>query len=155
VGVARASLDLEEGTRVSYEFFDHTGDIGVRVSGATVEELFADAATALTATLVDLATVQCRAREWVGLEAPSLELLLVDWLNDLVFRFDVDEWLVARATPRISDQDGGWKLEAAIEGESVDPARHHVRLLIKGVTYHQLAITQTSNGFETTVIFDI
>jgi SHS2 domain-containing protein len=138
-----------------YEFFDHTGDIGVRVRAATVSDLFADAAAALTATLVDPSTVLGRAREWVALSAPSLELLLVDWLNDLVFRFDVDEFVAARVTPRIEQQQDEWKLEATIEGEHVDPARHRVKLPVKGVTYHQLEIVKTDRGFETSVVFDI
>ncbi len=138
-----------------YEFFDHTGDIGVRVSGATLDELFADAAAALTATLVDPATIECRAREWVALEAPSLELLLVDWLNDLVFRFDVNDLLVRRTSPKVAREDEAWKLEAAIEGEAIDPSRHKVKLLIKGVTYHQLAVRETEGGLETSVVFDI
>jgi len=138
-----------------FEFFDHTGDIGVRVRAATVSDLFADAAAALTATLVDPSTVLGREREWVALSAPSLELLLVDWLNDLVFRFDVDEFVAARVSPRIDQQEDEWKLEATIEGEHVEPARHRVKLLVKGVTYHQLEIVKTDRGFETSVIFDI
>lgn len=138
-----------------YEFFDHTGDIGVRVHAATVGDLFADAAAALTATVVDPGTIERREREWVALTAPSLELLLVDWLNDLVFRFDVDEFLVAHASPRVERQQEEWKLEATIEGEPLDPARHRVKLLIKAVTYHQLAIAETDRGFETAVVFDI
>ena len=140
---------------MSYEFFDHTGDIGVRVRAATVSDLFADAAAALTATLVDPSTVLGREREWVALSAPSLELLLVDWLNDLVFRFDVDEFVAARVSPRIDQQEDEWKLEATIEGEHLEPARHRVKLLVKGVTYHQLEIVKTDRGFETSVIFDI
>ncbi len=140
---------------MAFEFFDHTGDIGVRVSAATLDELFADAASALTATLVAPETVECRAREWVALEAPSLELLLVDWLNDLVFRFDVDELLVARTSPKVMRDEQVWKLEAAIEGEPLDAARHRVKRLIKSVTYHQLTVRTTDEGFETSVVFDI
>lgn len=138
-----------------FEFFDHTGDIGVRVSGATIEDLFADAAMALTATLIDAATVQPRERAWIVLEAPSLDLLLVDWLNEIVFRFDVDEMLVARTSPRVIQEGDTWKLEAAVEGETIEAARHHVKLLIKGVTYHQLTIAHSDRGFETSVVFDI
>jgi SHS2 domain-containing protein len=140
---------------VPYEFFDHTGDIGVRVRAAGLNELFADAAAALTATLVDPSTVLGREREWVSLSAPSLELLLVDWLNDLVFRFDVDEFLAARVAPRIEQQQDEWKIQATVEGERLDPARHRAKLAVKGVTYHQLEITKTDRGFETAVVFDI
>jgi SHS2 domain-containing protein len=100
-----------------------------------VSDLFADAAAALTATLVDPSTVMGRAREWVALSAPSLELLLVDWLNDLVFRFDVDEFVTARVTPRIERQQDEWKLEPS-GGTWNWPAT--ALLLVKGVIYHQL-----------------
>ena len=138
-----------------YEFFDHTGDIGVRVRAGSLGDLFADAAAALTATLVDPSTVLGREREWVSLAAPSLELLLVDWLNDLVFRFDVDEFVVARVAPRIEQQQEEWKLESTLEGEHLEPARHRVKLAVKGVTYHQLEIVKTDRGFETALVFDI
>lgn len=138
-----------------FEFFDHTGDIGVRVWGATLDELFAEAAAALTATLVDPATVGRQTREWVTLEAASLDLLLVDWLNDLVFRFDVDGLIVARAEPRVAREGTGWKLEGGLEGERFDPTRHRVRVLVKGATYHRLAIRETPDGFETSVVFDV
>jgi SHS2 domain-containing protein len=138
-----------------FEFFDHTGDIGVRVRAGSLDELFAEAAAALTATLVDPTSVERRLREWAALEASSLDLLLVDWLNDLVFRFDVDEFLVAHTEPRVVRQGDGWKLEATLEGEKVDPRRHRVRVLVKGATYHRLAITETPQGFETSIVFDI
>ncbi len=138
-----------------FEFFDHTGDVGVRVRAASLDELFAEAAAALTATLVDPATVERRVREWATLEAASLDLLLVDWLNDLVFRFDVDNLLVARTEPRVVREGPGWKVEAALEGEPFDPARHRVRVLVKGATYHRLAIKETPAGYETSVVFDI
>jgi SHS2 domain-containing protein len=138
-----------------YEFLDHTGDVAVRLRAASLGALFADAARALTATLVEAGDVRPAARHLVSLEAGSPDLLLVDWLNELVYRFDVDRLVVARADVRVIDAGGAWRLDATVLGEPLDEARHPVRVLVKGVTYHQLGIGDVDGALETTVVFDI
>jgi len=140
---------------MSYRFLDHTGDVAVRVRAASLGALFAEAASALTATLVEGGDVRPVARCDVSLEAGSPDLLLVDWLSELVYRFDVERFLVARADARVTRTGGAWRLESAVFGEPLDETRHHVRVPVKGVTYHQLAIAEVDGAFETTVVFDI
>ena len=140
---------------MSYRFLDHTGDVAVRVRAASLGALFTDAARALTATLVEAGDVRPAARRDVSLEAASADLLLVDWLSELVYRFDVERFLVARADARVTRTGGAWRLEAAVFGETLDETRHQVRVPVKGVTYHQLAIAEVEGAFETTVVLDI
>jgi SHS2 domain-containing protein len=140
---------------MGFDFLDHTGDVAVRVRAASLGALFAEAALALAATLVETGEVRPAARRDVSLEAASPDLLLVDWLNELVFRFDVERFLVARADARVSEAAGAWRLDAAVFGEPLDESRHQVRVPVKGVTYHQLAIAEVDGALETTVVFDI
>ena len=140
---------------MSYRFLDHTGDVAVRVRAASLAALFAEAALALTATLVEDGEVRPSSRRDVSLEAASADLLLVDWLNELVYRFDVERFLVARADARVIATGGAWHLDAAVFGEPLDGTRHQVRVPVKGVTYHQLAIAEVDGALETTVVFDI
>ncbi len=140
---------------MSYLFLDHTGDIAVRVTAASLDRLFEEAAAALAATIVDAAAVRTDRRLDVTLEAPAPDLLLVDWLNELVYRFETDLWLAGRAEARVWQAGEVWQLEAKTFGEPLDEARHRVKVLIKGVTYHQLAIQETAEGIETVVVFDI
>lgn len=140
---------------MGFDFLDHTGDVAVRVRAASLGALFADAAGALTATLVEAGAVRPAARHDVSLEAASPDLLLVDWLNELVYRFEVDGFLVARADARVAEAGGAWRLDAAVFGEPLDEARHQVRVPVKGVTYHRLAIAEVDGALETMVVFDI
>ena len=140
---------------MSYRFLDHTGDVAARVRAASLGALFADAALALTATLVEARGVRPAAGLEVALEAAPPDLLLVDWLNELVYRFDVDGFLVAQADVQVIPRAGVWRLDATVLGEALDEARHLVRVPVKGVTYHQLAIEEVDGEVETTVVFDI
>jgi len=140
---------------MGFWFLDHTGDVAVRVRAASLGALFADAARALTATIVEAGDVKPAMRWDVSLEAASADLLLVDWLNELVYRFDVERYLVARVDARVADAGGAWRLDADVLGEPLDETRHRVRVPVKGVTYHQLTIAEVDGALETTVVFDV
>ena len=73
-----------------YEFVDHTGDIGVRVFGQTLPELFQQAAEALTFIITDPETIRIKATRKILLEAKTDEELLITWLNQLVYLFDTE-----------------------------------------------------------------
>jgi SHS2 domain-containing protein len=85
-------------------------------------------------------------------EAPDLEALLVDWLNHLLYLFDVEgflgrEFKVVSLTPR--------RLQARVRGDIFDPARHPEKTGVKAATYHHLAITPKNRGWQATVILDL
>lgn len=138
-----------------YEFFDHTGDIGVSLSGTTVDELFRAAARAFTEAVTPVAGVEPRRPEELSVAAPELDLLLVDFLSELLYRFDTRGWLTRDAEIEVRELDGGWSLQSTLLGERHDEARHPTRVLIKGVTYHQLYIERDAEGYRARVVFDI
>jgi SHS2 domain-containing protein len=138
-----------------HAFFDHTGDIGVRLSAATLEDLFAFAAVAFVETVAEPAGFEPRRAIPVALDASGPDLLLVDWLSEILFRFEVEQFLPARVEVRVTREGDGWRLEGTLMGETVDPARHAVKLLVKAVTYHALQVEQTADGWQGTVVFDI
>jgi SHS2 domain-containing protein len=140
---------------VTYSFFPHTGDIGLRVAASTLDLLFAEAASALTGVLTYSSRVDGRRTTTVELASPDVELLLVDWLNELLFIFETDRLLVAGALVAVTVGAGEARLRAAVTGESFDPDRHPVETLVKAATYHLLAIRQTERGWEATVVLDV
>jgi SHS2 domain-containing protein len=140
---------------VPYEFFDHTGDIGVRLRAASLEDLFAAAAEALADTLSDPASIRPLVPDTVTLDAPDLDLLLVDWLSELLYRFDAHAMLTARTVVAIRSGKDYWHLEATIEGERLDPDRHPVKVLLKAITHHGLAVVRSASGWEASVVFDV
>jgi SHS2 domain-containing protein len=140
---------------MAYEFFDHTGDIGVGLSGRSLDELFAAAAVAFTDSVTTLACVEPRRPEELDVAAPELDLLMVDFLSELLYRFDTRAWLTREAQVEVREQDGGWELRGTLIGERHDDKRHPVKVLIKAVTYHGLRIEQREGLWSARVVFDI
>jgi SHS2 domain-containing protein len=141
--------------RQGFTFVDHTADVAVRLYGATLDDLFAAAAAALTAATTEPDAVMPRRSVTISLEASDLELLLVDWVGELLYRFETEHLLVASARPRVTGQEGGWRVGADVSGEPRDPARHPIKVLVKAVTFHGLRIEHGPDGYETLLVFDI
>ena len=134
-----------------YELIDHTADIGVRVNGGSLPELFEHAAFALFDVMFDITGVQPVLEREFSCTRDSYEELLVEWLGNLLYVFDTERIVFSRFSVERLD---GQLLSARASGEYYDPARHAVKSLVKAVTYHGLCVQQTQAGFEATVIFD-
>ena len=138
-----------------FSFFDHTGDVGIDLASSSLGGLFEAAAQAFTETLCDLESVRPTVERVVSLEAPSSELLLVEWLSELLYLFEVDEFLVHSAAVGLTETPTGLGLAATLSGEGLDPRTHRIRILVKGVTYHGLSIVTSGDGVRAAVILDI
>src|SRR3954471_20078432 len=104
-----------------YETFDHTADLGLRVRAPDLPALFAEAARALFATVVeDLDSVQPRQKVSVELPPDKPEFLLFDWLNGLLYHLDSGHLLLGRFAVTLDDAG----LHGIAEGEPIDPDRH-------------------------------
>ena len=108
----------------------------------------------MTDAMTTAECVEPRVAEHISVEGPELDLLLVDWLSELLFRFETRGFLVARATVELITADV-YRLGARIEGEPLDAERHPMKVLLKAVTYHGLEVREEPGGWSATVIFDI
>ena len=138
--------------RRPYRQLSHTADLAWRLWGQDLPELFENAGRALSATLTDRRYLRRRATRTVRLTASDRESLLVDWLNHLLYLFDVDGFLgrdfqVELLTPE--------SLAAVVTGENFDPARHPSLSGVKAATYHQLSILPVHDGWQATVVLDL
>ncbi|MEW6659418.1 MAG: archease [Thermodesulfobacteriota bacterium] len=138
--------------KTKYRQLAHTADLGLRIWGATREELFENAGAALTAVLTDRRRLRLGKNVEILVEAPDLEALLVAWLNHLLYLYDVDAFLgrefqVLALSPQ--------RLAARARGETYDPERHVARTAVKAATYHHLAIVKGRGGWQATVILDL
>ena len=125
-----------------WEHFSHQADIGVRGIGTSREEAFEQAALALTAVVTDPQTVRPKEAVEIACEAPDDELLLVDWLNALIYEMATRHMLWSRFTVRIEGQ----RLQATAWGEKTDVARHQPTVEVKGATYTNLSVRQDETG---------
>lgn len=139
---------------MAFEVFDHTADIGLFVTAPTAEELFEEAGRALTSLIVENPdAIESRESAAIELEAGSVEELFVLWLQELIYRFEVDHLLFAEFSARLAD--GHRRLQALCGGERADWTRHEPDTEVKGVTYHQLEVSRTEAGWLARVILDI
>jgi SHS2 domain-containing protein len=125
-----------------WEHFSHDADIGVRGYGASIAEAFAQAALALSAVITDPAMIAPHTPVDIKAKAPDQELLLVDWLNALIYEMATHKWLFSRFDVRIKDTT----LEARVWGERVDPGRHKPAVEVKGATYTELRVARLDDG---------
>ena len=138
--------------RMSYEFFDHTADVGVRVRGGTLAELFQHAAAALTELLIERSPVAPQQARAVALDAASVDGLLRGWLTELLVWFDAERFVMASVA---FDELSETRLRARVEGEQFDPAKHAAGVEVKGVTRHQFRVAQAPGGWEAELIVDV
>lgn len=125
-----------------WEHFHHVADIGVRGLGTTMAEAFSQAALAMTAVITAPDTVRPTRDIPIHCQAPDVELLLVDWLNALIYAMAVRHMLFCRFEVTITDLD----LNARAWGEAVDRPRHQPAVEVKGATYTALRVVQTPEG---------
>jgi tRNA nucleotidyltransferase (CCA-adding enzyme) len=125
-----------------WEHFPHEADMGIRGIGNTRDEAFEQAALAMTAVITDPARVSATEMVEIARQAPDDELLLVDWLNALVYEMATRKLLFSRFEVRVKDH----VLNARAWGEPMNAAKHHMAVEVKGATYTALRVAQESNG---------
>jgi len=142
--------DLVAGTDCDFEELGHTAEVGMRVRSASAATLFACAGQAMFALIgAESDRESFAAQRTVTLDAPDIESLLVDWLNELVYLHETTgevypECRVIEWTPT--------SLSATITGyqPSQSPALH-----VKAVTYHELQVREEQDGWMAQVYCDI
>lgn len=139
--------------RAAVRTIEHTGDLGLAISGPTLDRLLEAAVLGLCDVIVDAAQVQARAERSFALAADNRELLLVRLLAEAIYLYDAERWLPAEAA--VICEDGGRRLVARLRGEPFDPERHEVKTEVKAVTYHELSIREQGGLLAARVILDL
>jgi SHS2 domain-containing protein len=142
------------GTR--FEFVEGaTSDLAFVAQGPTVGATFAAAGQAfLAATVEQPETVERRERRSIELEEPDLELLLVRFLNELVYLLDAEELLLHPEDVEIV-WNSSVRLRADLVGERIDRRRHALASDVKAATAHGLRVAKTTDGWTATATFDV
>jgi Uncharacterized conserved protein len=125
--------------------------MGVRGVGATLSEAFEQAALAMTGAVTDPQSVEPREEVAIECEAPDRELLLVEWLNALVYEMAVRKMLFSRFEVQLD----GNRLHGRAWGERVEPARHHPAVEVKGATYTALRVAEEGGEWIAQTVVDV
>lgn len=122
--------------RMRYRVLDHTADALIEAYGETLSERFANAAYAMFDQITDAESVRPTGEARISLNADSVEQLLVDFLQELLYMHDTESLVFAEFDVKTD----GRVLDAVVRGEEFDGSRHEKRAVVKGVTYHDLKI---------------
>jgi len=133
-----------------FKVLDHIADIAIEAKGATLEELFENAALGISSEMADLRRLTVSVKREISVEAQDqdLESLLVAWLSELLYHLEVEgevysEFKVKSLSPE--------RLNVEVKGGRVEVPRRH----IKAVTYHGLKVEKIDHGFRAVVVYDI
>jgi len=127
---------------------DHTADWAIRVRGATLPELFASAATGMYSLVADLPTVEPTVERIIKVKGVDAEALLVNWLNELIYHTEMDGEVFCEFHVDSFDLT---RLSATVRaGRGIE-----LKKQIKAVTFHNLQIVSTVDGYEVTIVFDV
>jgi SHS2 domain-containing protein len=134
---------------IGFEEIEHTADWALRVYGRDLHELYLNAARGMNALMVsEISVSNPEVERHVELEALDAESLLVEWLSELAYWAEAEMLIFHQFDLLLATST---HLEAIARGNYVSNLKKH----IKAVTYHNLEISETDTGLETTIVFDV
>jgi SHS2 domain-containing protein len=135
-----------------FEILDHTADIGLVVYGGDLKALFENAGEGFFHIITDLRKVKRRIERPIMLRGESLDRLIVDWLNELLYLHDVEGLLFKGFKVKSVGEDG---LKATVKGEPFQEGVHVIKTGVKAVTYHQIEVRQENGHWRAQIIIDL
>jgi len=144
-----------------YQYLEEIGtaDIAFEATGGDLPELFKAAAEATTNVMIDnLRAIQRRETRQIELASDSIEMLLFDFLQELIYFKDARRLLFRVCVVQIDQREDRWLLKATLAGEQLDPTRHEQRADVKAVTLHGFCLQESEPpqaGWRARVLLDI
>lgn len=129
---------------------DLTSDVMFEAYGRDLKEVFENAAYALFSVICQCDRVKPKISKEIVVEAEDEKELMIDWLQELIARVDVEEMFFCRFEVR---EISGTRLKARIYGEEIRPELGET--VVKAVTYHNFSFEKTDKGYVARVVLDI
>ena len=137
---------------MTYELFEHTADVGLRVRAPSLDRLFADAALGLFSMVIpNLDAVRTLIEKQIEATEDAYDYLLFDWLNELLYIFETEHLVFVDFDVQIQE----YELRARCRGEPLATERHGEGMELKAITYHGLKVEQLDGQWLAEVIVDI
>ena len=141
-----------------YHYLENIGtaDIAFEATGRDLPELFIAAAEATMNVMIDtLNAIEPRQTRQIKLSTDNIEMLLFDFLQELIYFKDAKRLLLRAREVRIEHKDEAYVLKATVTGEQLDATRHKQRADVKAVTLHGFSVEQRDDGWKAKVLLDI
>jgi SHS2 domain-containing protein len=131
-------------------------DIAFNAWAETLDKLFEEAARATMQVMVEnWADIRPQEKVELKLDQSNEEMLLFDFLNELIFYKDARKLVLLPSRISIEQSEEEWSLQATLQGEEIDPARHRLNTDVKAVTMLRFALTKVKEGWRATVVLDV
>jgi len=143
---------------VPYKYLEDVGtaDIAFEAAGRDLPELFTAAAEATMNVMIEnLGAIEPRAKRRVELKNDVIDMLLFDFLQELIYFKDAERLLLRIHEIRIDEKDGNYFLDATTKGEPLDATRHEQRADVKAVTLHDFYVKKIDDAWKASVLLDI
>jgi SHS2 domain-containing protein len=133
-----------------------TADIAFEATGRDLPELFTSAADATMNVMIEnLDTIDPRETRRIELKNDEIDMLLFDFLQELIYLKDAERLLLRVREMRIEEEKEAYSLRATTAGEPLDDGRHQQRADVKAVTLHNFRVEKTGGGWKARVLLDI
>ncbi|MBU0466694.1 MAG: archease [Nanoarchaeota archaeon] len=134
---------------MKYTFLPHTADIKFKAYGKTLNQAFENAALAISKILAKENKVKTNITKDIELEGIDQKSLFYNFLEEIIFLFDAEHFIVSKASIKITK----YKLTAKLKG---DNASNYQGLdHIKAATYAEMHIKKTQKGWEVQAVVDV
>jgi len=148
--------EIGEKSDGNYEYLYHIADAKFKAYGSTLEEAFENAALAMFNVMINTSGLGvCESRD-IEIGSPDIKGLLVEWLSELLYLFEVDEVIFSEfKIETIEKTNEGFSLKGKASGEPIDLSRHNFDTQVKAVTFHDLQVESDKAGrFWVQVVLD-
>ncbi|XP_031840311.1 protein archease [Nomia melanderi] len=123
-----------------YEYLDHTADVQLHAWGDTLQEAFEQCAVAMFGYMTDLERVQMTQVNYIEAEGHDMESLLFHFLDELLFIFSAEPFLVAKKVKITEFDRENYKITAMALGEEFTIGKHTQNAEVKAITYSAMQI---------------
>lgn len=139
--------EIVEISEQKYEYLYHIADAKFRAYGSTLEEAYENAAIAMFNVMINTSGLGTSELRDIEVESNDIKGLLVEWLSELLYLFEVDEIIFSEfQIISIEKTNDGFSLKGKASGEPVDLSRHNFDTQVKAVTFHDLAVESDKTG---------
>jgi tRNA nucleotidyltransferase (CCA-adding enzyme) len=130
-------------TPLRADHFPHDADVGIRGIGPTIAAAFEQAALAMTAVMTEPEKIELKESVRIECTAPKADVLLLDWLNAIIFEMATRSMIFGKFSVQIDD---AFRLRGLATGEGISVERHRPAVEIKGATLTELAVAEDRPG---------
>ena len=141
-----------------FRYLDHMTDAVIEAYGCTLDEAFENSACGLVNTMFDLKRVSPTQEINIQAKGYDIKSLLYDWLEKVLLTLLVDNILISVFKVKIYEninKDNGYLLLGIAKGECLNPKKHHYKVEIKAITYHEMEVIQEKNKVITRFLLDL